>query len=69
MYIDDYKLTPRAKDVLKLAGKISREWGHHYIGVEHLACAVLRLDQGITAMLCKQADITEQKVKKILFEI
>jgi ATP-dependent Clp protease ATP-binding subunit ClpC len=41
------KFTPRARQVLAIAGKEAQRLGHNYLGTEHLLLGIIKLGQGV----------------------
>ena len=67
---DDIPLTPRAREVLSLAGKVARELNHPYIGTEHLLLGLLEEGDGLGAKILKTLDIDPEECRKeILSEL
>lgn len=54
--------TPRSKKLLALAARIAKEWGHSYVGCEHILAAFNRID-GPANEIIKSKEITEDFVK------
>lgn len=52
--------TPRAKKVLALAIKTAREYGHKFVGVEHMLSGMIREKEGIACRLLDQSGLTEE---------
>ena len=42
-----HNFTPRAQQVLSLAKKEAKRFGHDYIGTEHLLLGLIKLGQGV----------------------
>jgi excisionase family DNA binding protein len=56
-------LTPRAKKVVNLAVDEAQRFGHHYIGTEHLLLAIIRLDEGIAAVVLKSLGVDLEQAR------
>jgi len=54
-----YSYTPRVRNVIKAADNIAQEFGHGYIGTEHLLLALLKDQYGIAAQVIERLDVTE----------
>ncbi len=54
--------TPRVKKTLALAQKTAREYGHNYVGSEHLILGIIREAEGMAARLLASAGITGESV-------
>lgn len=64
------KLTPRARYVLALANKESKELNHSFIGTEHLLLGLLREGEGVAARVLQRLDVDIQQARReILDEI
>jgi ATP-dependent Clp protease ATP-binding subunit ClpA len=62
-------LTPRAKRTLREAARIARQWGHDYVGTEHLMLALLADPNGIgggTVHRLGSADALRAEIERIL---
>ena len=62
-------LTPRAKRTLQEADRIAREWGHTYVGTEHLMLALLADPKGIgggTVYRLGSTDAVRTEIERIL---
>jgi ATP-dependent Clp protease ATP-binding subunit ClpA len=62
--------TPRAKKVLELALRESKQLGHNYIGTEHILLGVLREGEGVAAEVLRklgaELGAVRQQVVKVL---
>lgn len=61
-------LTPRAKRVIELALEQARQFGHRYIGTEHLLLGILREGEGVAAKALENLGLNlkalEQQVRQ-----
>ncbi len=57
------RFTPRARSVLSEAEPIAREWGHGYIGAEHLLLALYRQPEGLAAQILNESNLEEEKAE------
>ena len=55
--------TPRAQQVLKLAAVEAANFGHDYIGTEHLLLGVIKLAQGVAVAVLKSMDLDLERVR------
>lgn len=63
-------LTPRAKEVLKLAEREAKALHHTYVGTEHLLLGLLREGKSMAAQILKHFNVSvEQTRKEILKEL
>lgn len=62
--LTDIPLTPRVREVLKLAEKKSKEFRHTYIGTEHLLLGLLEEGRGLGARLLQTLDIDVAECKR-----
>ena len=60
----DIPLTPRAREVLKLAEKKSKEFRHTYIGTEHILLGLLEEGRGLGARLLQTLDVDFAECKR-----
>src|SRR6266850_7965180 len=62
--------TPRAQQVLALAGKEAKALNHTYVGTEHILLGLLREGDGVAARVLKNLDVDiEQTRQEILKEL
>jgi ATP-dependent Clp protease ATP-binding subunit ClpC len=61
--------TPRAKEVLELSLRESRQIGHDYIGTEHLLLGLLREGQGVAAQVLSDAGVTLDQARRQVLEL
>src|SRR6266513_3101906 len=62
--------TPRAQQVLALAGKEANSLNHNYVGTEHILLGLLREGDGVAARVLKNLDVDiEQTRQEILKEL
>lgn len=64
-----YRFTNRAEKSIELAGEISAELGHNYIGTEHLLAGLLRESNGLGYKILNEQGITEAKVLKLIADL
>lgn len=57
MPADDFPFTPRAKTVLELSLQEAMQFGHNYIGPEHLLLALLREGEGVASHVLQEYEI------------
>ncbi|MFH1032358.1 MAG: ATP-dependent Clp protease ATP-binding subunit [Chloroflexota bacterium] len=56
-------LTPRAKKVIELAIDEARQFGHNYIGTEHLLLGLLHEGEGVAATVLSSFGLTFEQVR------
>ena len=64
-----YKFTNKAKKVIEIANDISVEFGHNYIGTEHILYGLVKEGEGIAAKVLNNKGVTDEKVKVKIEEI
>ena len=64
-----YKFTNKARKVIEIANDISIEFGHNYIGTEHILYGLVKEGEGIAAKVLINKGITEEKVKTKIEEL
>jgi ATP-dependent Clp protease ATP-binding subunit ClpC len=57
-------ISPRIKNVLESAFRVSREFGHSYIGPEHLLIALAAEDEGLAGDLLRKYDLTPEAIRQ-----
>ena len=58
------QLTPRAQQVLSLARKEARNFGHNYVGTEHLLLGIISLGQGVAVNVLRKMGLNLDMVRK-----
>lgn len=61
--------TPRTKRAIENAIAISNEFGHNYVGTEHLLLGLLREEEGVAALVLKTLGVTFTLVAATFREI
>ena len=64
-----YKFTNKAKKVIEIANDISIEFGHNYIGTEHILYGLVKEGEGIAAKVLLNKGITDEKIYKKIEEL
>ena len=57
-----YKFTNRAEKALELAAELAAEFGHNYIGTEHLLYGLAKEGTGVASKVLEMQDITPDKI-------
>ena len=57
-----YKFTKRAEKAIELANQIAMEFGHSYIGTEHLLYGLVKEGEGVASKVLENQGITDEKV-------
>jgi ATP-dependent Clp protease ATP-binding subunit ClpA len=65
----DLPYTSRAKTVLELAMKESRQLGHSYVGSEHLLLGLLSEGKGVAAQVLTNAGLTAVAAREAILRI
>jgi hypothetical protein len=55
------RFTPRARNAIKDARRIAREWGHDYVGTEHLLLSLYRDPRGLAAQVLVESELSEER--------
>ena len=55
--------TPRAQQVLSLAKKEARKFGHDYVGTEHLLLGLIKLGQGVAVAVLQAMNLDLESVR------
>jgi hypothetical protein len=61
--------TPRAKKTLEVALREALHLGHNYIGCEHIALALRRLDEGVAAHVLAEQRVTYKDLERAIREV
>ena len=61
--------TPRAKTVLELSLRESRQLGHDYIGTEHILLGLLREGEGVAAQVLARLGADLNRVRQQVIEV
>lgn len=64
-----YKFTSKAEKAISYAQEIAAEFGHNYVGTEHLLCGLLREGTGLAYKVLNDQEITEEKVSELIDEL
>lgn len=59
-----YKFTKRAEKAIEIANEIAMEFGHNYIGTEHLLYGLLKEGSGVASKVLENQGLTEMKVEE-----
>ena len=60
--------TKKAKDVLDMSKKTAADFGHKFVGTEHILLAMLRIKYCVAAKVMENQDITEEKFYEAISE-
>ncbi len=66
---DTLDFSPRAKSSFQTAYYIAKEWGHNYIGTEHMLMALLLEGEGIASYILQSFKITPDKLEKAISKV
>ena len=64
-----YKFTNRAEKAIAYAEKIAAEYGHNYVGTEHLLCGLICEGTGLAFKVLDEQNVTEEKVGELIEEL
>ena len=59
-----YKFTKRAEKALELAGELAAEFGHNYIGTEHILYGLIKEGNGVASQVLNEQNITSEKISE-----
>jgi ATP-dependent Clp protease ATP-binding subunit ClpC len=61
--------TPRAKKVLELALREALQFGHNYIGTEHILLGMIRQGEGVAAEVLEQLGAELHRVRQVVVQL
>ena len=64
-----YKFTKRAEKALQIADNLAIQFGHQYIGTEHLLYGLIKEGEGVASKVLEMQDISTEKINKKIEEI
>ncbi len=64
-----YQFTNRAEKAVELAKETAAEFGHNYIGTEHLLCGLIKEGSGLAYRVLDNQGMTEEKVEEMMEEL
>ena len=64
-----YKFTNRAERAIALAQEVAGEFGHNYVGTEHLLCGLVREGTGLAYKVLEEQNVTEEKIEELIEEL
>ena len=56
-----YKFTKRAEKAIEIASQIATEFGHSYIGTEHLLYGLVKEGEGVAYKVLENQGVTEER--------
>ena len=59
-----YKFTKRAEKAIEIANQIAIDFGHNYIGTEHLLYGLLKEGSGVASKVLENQGITSEQVEE-----
>ena len=60
--------TKQLKKAIEYSKRISKKFGHHYIGTEHLLLGILHQKDTLTYDLLTEVNVTESQITELIFE-
>ena len=63
------KFTQQAEAAIRIAGQAAREFGHAYIGTEHILLGLLREGHGTACMVLSEFAVEEKQLIKLIQEL
>lgn len=64
-----YKFTNRAEKAIAMAQECAAEFGHNYVGTEHLLCGLVREGTGLAYKVLEEQNVTEEKIEELIEEL
>ena len=64
-----YKFTNRAEKAIAFAEQIAAEFGHNYVGTEHLLCGLICEGTGLAFKVLNEQNVTDEKVEELIEEL
>ena len=64
-----YKFTNRAEKAIAMAQECAAEFGHNYVGTEHLLCGLVREGTGLAYKVLEEQNVTEEKIEELIDEL
>ena len=64
-----YKFTKRAEKALAIANEIAVEFGHNYIGTEHILYGLVKEGSGIASKVLENQGVTAEKVEEEIADL
>lgn len=61
--------TEQAKEVLRIAKSAAKEWGHPYVGTEHLLIGLKKVYTGVAGQVLAMNGVSEENIYKIVDEL
>ena len=61
-----YKFTNRAEKALELAAELAAEFGHNYIGTEHILYGLVKEGSGVASQVLNMQEVTSEKVAEAI---
>ena len=61
-----YKFTNRAEKALELAAELAAEFGHNYIGTEHILYGLVKEGSGVASQVLNLQEVTSEKVAEAI---
>ena len=58
--------TQKANDVLNLAIKAAENFGHSYVGSEHILVGILKEGTGVGALLLEEKGVSLEKIEELI---
>lgn len=65
----EYKLTEAGKNVWKIGEDLAKEFGHLYLGTEHILYGLVKNDIGIVANIFKESKVNSEYIYNLIEEI
>lgn len=65
----EYKLTEAGKNVWKIGEDLAKEFGHLYLGTEHILYGLVKNDIGVVANIFKESKVNSEYVYNLIEEI
>ena len=59
-----YKFTNSAEKALELSGELAADFGHNYIGTEHILYGLVKEGSGVASQVLNLQGVTQKILKK-----
>ena len=62
-----YKFTKRAEKAIEIANQIALDFGHNYIGTEHLLYGLLKEGSGVASKVLQNQGIALEQIEEQIY--
>ncbi len=64
-----YKFTKSAEKVLEISGELAADFGHNYIGTEHILYGLIKEESGVASQVLALQEVTAENVEEEIEEL